>query len=223
MKISFRRFYALLVVMGPILTQYSIGGQLDLDLLLFLFVVLFSVIGGFHSKGTQKNGIILFLLYVALVTGVNLLIGRHFSRTSNIILRCGKYWLVKASAPEEVLKAYESVDFFDEERDAKQAAVIGECAIESVTDLETLALSREELDQWTGKSGQDMLDAGWELNGWHSEGNGLLVIMVNGSFQYNVSFGDTVETPEWGGELKMEEGVVDSITFAGPSYSFSVE
>lgn len=135
----------------------------------------------------------------------------------------GKYWLVKASAPEEVLKAYESVDFFDEERDAKQAAVIGECAIESVTDLETLALSREELDQWTGKSGQDMLDAGWELNGWHSEGKGLLVIMVNGSFQYNVSFGDTVETPEWGGELKMEEGVVDSITFAGPSYNFSVE
>ena len=72
----------------------------------------------------------------------------------------GKYWLVKASVPEEALEAYQAVDFFDEERDAKQLAAIGGCAIESVTDLETLAVSREELDQWIGKSGQDMLDAG---------------------------------------------------------------
>ena len=134
----------------------------------------------------------------------------------------GKYWLVKASVPEEALEAYRAVDFFDEERDAKQIAAVGGCAIESVTDLETLAIPQEELDQWIGKSGQDMLDAGWEQNGYENMGNGLFIHMINGAFQYNVSFGDAVATPEWGEEADYAGAQIVSITFGGPSYHFSV-
>ncbi|MER1994283.1 MAG: hypothetical protein ABS897_09630 [Eubacteriales bacterium] len=134
----------------------------------------------------------------------------------------GKYWLVKALVPEEALEAYQAVDFFDEERDAKQIAAIGGCAIESVTDLETLAIPQEELDRWIGKSGQDMLDAGWEQNGYEDTGKGLFIHMINGAFQYNVSFGDAVATPEWGEKPDYAGAQIVSVTFGGPSYSFSL-
>ena len=138
--------------------------------------------------------------------------------------RCGgKYWLVKADFTKETREAMEAVSYADEDWAAKQKAILENLAVKEVTDIATLAPAQEELDQWIGKTGQDMLDAGWEQNGWHSEGKGLLVIMINGSFQYDVSFGDTVETPEWGEELKCEQGVVESVTFAGPSYNFSAD
>ena len=135
----------------------------------------------------------------------------------------GKYWLVKAAIPDELLDAYEAVDFFAEDAEEQRMAIIGDCEIESVTDLTTLALPQEELDLWIGKTGQDMLDAGWEQNGYSSEGNALVIIMVNGEFQYNVSFGDAVKIPEWGEEADYAGAEIVSVTFGGPSYNFSME
>ena len=64
-----------------------------------------------------------------------------------------------------------------------------------------------------------MLDAGWETGGYKDEGNGLLVIMFNGDFQYLVSFEGLeltadYELPDFGG------AVINSVRFGGKSPDF---
>ena len=70
---------------------------------------------------------------------------------------------------------------------------------------------------------QDMLDAGWEENGFESDGKDLFIHMINGNFQYNVSFGDAVKLPEGDEPIAYAGAKIVSVTFAGPSYHFTVE
>ena len=136
----------------------------------------------------------------------------------------GRYWWIKADVPQEAMDRYFGVDYNAEDRKAQETAAIGEYEISSVTDLATLAIPQDELDQWTGKTYEDMLEAGWEQNGYEYKPDGLSARMVSGPFQYSVSFGDTVKTPEdWSEEIDFSGGVVADITFDGPSPSFPGE
>ena len=134
----------------------------------------------------------------------------------------GKYWLAKADLPAEKLAELDALDVMDDDYRAKVRGVVGPLEI-TLVDLSTLALPQEELDQWIGKTGQDMLDAGWEENGYESDGKDLFIHMINGNFQYNVSFGDAVKLPEGDEPIAYAGAKIVSVTFAGPSYHFTVE
>ena len=123
-------------------------------------------------------------------------------RYALIIDYAGTKWLAIAPFSEELENALYAVDFFAEDREEQINAILSPLEITSVVDLATLALPQEELDQWIGKTGQDLLDAGWEYNGYRysddgsANSNDVSVCMVNGRFQYLVSFTEKLTMPE---------------------------
>lgn len=134
----------------------------------------------------------------------------------------GTQWLVKADVSPEQNDAAFEVPYSAEDRDEQIIAILGACEIQTVIDIGTLALPQEELDQWIGKTGQDLLDAGWEYNGYHSDETGIHVCMVSGDFQYLVSFAEDLITTQVFGEQpeNMAASTITGIVFDGKSYNF---
>ena len=135
----------------------------------------------------------------------------------------GTEWLVNAAFTKELNDAVHAVDFMAEDRNDQISAIIGPCEITTVIDLSSLAMSGDELDQWIGKTGQDLLDAGWEYNGYHSDENGIHICMVSGEFQYEILFAEEMEMTQVFGEQpeNMASATVTGILFDGKSYHFN--
>lgn len=134
----------------------------------------------------------------------------------------GTQWLVKAAFSKDLNDAVSTIDFHAEDRQEQINAILGPCEIQKVIDLCSLALPQEELDQWVGKTGQDLLDAGWVYNGYYSDGNGVRICMVNGDFQYQVAFAEELVMPQVFGEQpeNMPTAAISGIVFDGKSYNF---
>jgi hypothetical protein len=134
----------------------------------------------------------------------------------------GTQWLVKAAFSKDLNDAVSAIDFHAEDRQEQINAILGPCEIQKVIDLCSLALPQEELDQWVGKTGQDLLDAGWVYNGYYSDGNGVRICMVNGDFQYQVAFAEELVMPQVFGEQpeNMPTAAISGIVFDGKSYNF---
>ena len=140
-----------------------------------------------------------------------------------IIDYAGTQWLIRAEFSRALSDAIRDVDFMADDRQAQVNAILAPCKIDLVIDLSTLARSPEELAQWIGKTGQDMLDAGWEYNGYSRDGTGVYVNMIDGDFQYKVAFAEELEMPQVFGEMpdNLGEATVKDITFGGKSYYFN--
>jgi len=134
----------------------------------------------------------------------------------------GTQWLVKAAFSKDLNDAVSAIDFHAEDRQEQINAILGPCEIQKVIDLCSLALPQEELDKWVGKTGQDLLDAGWVYNGYYSDGNGVRICMVNGDFQYQVAFAEELVMPQVFGEQpeNMPTAAISGIVFDGKSYNF---
>jgi hypothetical protein len=135
----------------------------------------------------------------------------------------GTEWLVNAAFSKELNDAISAVDFMAEDRDDQINSILGPCGITTVIDLKTLAMPQDELNQWIGKTGQDLLDAGWEYNGYHSDETGIHIHMVNGEFQYQISFAEELAMTQVFGEQpeNMVSSTVTGIVFDGKSYNFN--
>ena len=135
----------------------------------------------------------------------------------------GTQWLVKAAFSKELNDAVSAVDFRAEDRQKQINAILGPCEIQNVIDLRSLALPQEELDQWIGKTGQELLDAGWVYNGYYSDGRGVRICMVNGGFQYQVAFAEELVMTQVFGEQpeNMPTAAISGIVFDGKSYNFN--
>ena len=135
----------------------------------------------------------------------------------------GTEWLVNAAFSKDLNDAIHAVDFMAEDRDDQINSILGPCEITTVIDLKTLAIPQDELDQWIGKTGQDLLDAGWEYNGYHSDETGIHICMVNGEFQYQISFAEELTMTQVFGEQpeNMVSATVTGIAFDGKSYNFN--
>lgn len=134
----------------------------------------------------------------------------------------GTTWFVSAPLSEEQFRQILDVDIFEEDWEAKQLAVLAPCVIDQVIDLRTLALPQEELDRWIGKTGQDLLDAGWEYNSYHSDESGIHVCMVNGDFEYLVSFAEELKQGQVYGDQpeNMPSATITGMVFSGKSFHF---
>lgn len=93
MKITtYKKLYALIVVLVPVLYQYSIaGGLLDFDVIAMLLIFSLGVLGRIKSYVEYKNEFWLIIIYTIVVTLFNVLMGRHYSDTVSIIMRTGRY------------------------------------------------------------------------------------------------------------------------------------
>lgn len=135
----------------------------------------------------------------------------------------GKWWMVNAAFSEELKNELAAVDVFEDDWQEKKNAILAPCEITEVVDLTAQAIPQEELDQWIGKTGKEMLDAGWEYDGYSSlREDEALLNMINGKFSYKVTFTGKIGVPANEGEMpNLDEAAVAGIQFSGISYHFS--
>lgn len=93
-----------------------------------------------------------------------------------------------ADFSQELCEQLEAIDFFDEERDAKIADLLGPLPLVIMEDLSRYYPPQEELDAWIGKTGRDLLNAGFEQWGYYFDEETTEFDMVSGLFEYRISF-----------------------------------
>lgn len=85
------KFYMLVLVLLPVISQYQLG-PLDLDVVLMALVLLVMLGTTRFLRITEINRrILVIVLYILVVTVLNLLFGEKFSKEGEIILRMGRY------------------------------------------------------------------------------------------------------------------------------------
>jgi len=134
----------------------------------------------------------------------------------------GSLWQVKADLTEDQIAELDSIDIFDENREEKVLAIVNPLEISSVAELNKMAIPQEELDQLIGKTGQELLDAGWEQDFWGYGDNGRIYMrMINGKFGYAVYFNEEIVIPEnYEDPIDITGFTVSGIEFNGPSWHF---
>lgn len=96
----------------------------------------------------------------------------------------GSYYRAVTALTEEQDEAIWSLDILADDYDAKLAELISPLVIDRIEDLSAFALTAEELEQWVGKTGEELFDAGWTDAGWNLDG--MVFWMDYGPFQYDV-------------------------------------
>ncbi len=104
----------------------------------------------------------------------------------------GAYYRVEAAIPADVCEQLDAIDFFDEQRDEKYQALLSPLPIDRVGDLSACILTPEELDALVGKTGQELLDLGFEFGMGYSFWESTQFFMDNGLFSYTVYMNEKV-------------------------------
>ena len=94
---------------------------------------------------------------------------------------------VVANMTEELYEAASEV-FFDDDANAKMAEILGDLPLESVEDLSLGIPDQKTLDQLIGKTGQELLDEGYEVCGYWEEDNEASFYLVQGPYEYTGVF-----------------------------------
>ena len=94
---------------------------------------------------------------------------------------------------EELCEQLEAIDFFDEERDNRIAEVIGPLPLALSEDLSQYYPSQDELNDWVGRSGLDLLNAGFEQSGYYCDEDITVFYMISGLFEYRIVFQERLE------------------------------
>ncbi len=93
----------------------------------------------------------------------------------------------------------------DSDSDAQLVDLIGDLPLSIVEDLTPAILPQDQLDALAGKTGKDLLDDGWVINGsYWSEDDVLAVLLDNGMFSYQINFDQDVER---GDDFDVEAGI----------------
>ena len=123
----------------------------------------------------------------------------------------GTYYRVMAPMTDEEFQAFMDLEFDDPDYDAKLEKVIGPLKIDMWENLNDMIPPQEELDQWVGKTGQELFDAGWTNSGWNLDD--MEFWMDYGPFMYTVVMDGTVENVEDFDEEDIAPLVVKSVTY----------
>ena len=127
----------------------------------------------------------------------------------------GKAYRAAADLTKEVSYQLFALDFDDPDYEKKRNDLVAPLPVRQVDDLTAMILPQEELDKLVGKTGQELIDAGWKPNGGYMFENSE-VYMDNGPISYTVSFdGELVENEEYDTEKMISELKVKSITYNG--------
>ena len=123
----------------------------------------------------------------------------------------GTYYRVIAPMTDEEFQEFMDLDYDDPDYDAKLEKIIGPLKIETWENLSDMIPPQEELDQWVGKTGQELFDAGWTNSGWNLDE--MEFWMDYGPFMYTVVMDGTVENVEDFDEEDIAPLVVKSVTY----------
>lgn len=104
-----------------------------------------------------------------------------------------QYRAIASLTPEEADQLF-ALDASDSDYDQKHNEIVAPLAIDKIDNLTEQIPSQEELNQYVGKTGGDLLDEGWSMT-WYST-NDMEFGMVHGLFSYTVVFEGTLTKTE---------------------------
>lgn len=105
------------------------------------------------------------------------------------------YYRVRAEIPEDLYQAVWDADFEDEEQMEKLNERLAPFEITEIENLNEQILTEDEMKALAGKTGQELMDAGWYISGYNLET--MEVWMNYGPFLYTVCFDGHVPEEEW--------------------------
>ena len=108
----------------------------------------------------------------------------------------GSCYRVEADIPADIAAQLDAIDFFDEKRDEKYEALLSPLPVKRVGDLSACQLSQAELDALVGKTGQELLDMGFDYGAGYSFWDSPQFFMNNGLFSYTVYMNEKVPEME---------------------------
>ena len=132
----------------------------------------------------------------------------------------GSYWRAIAPMTEEQSEAWFDVDLFGENKEEEERAILSPLEIVQLDNLDKEKLSKEDLKAFVGKTGEELLNAGWT-----SEGGDPTVpesYMSYGPFLYTVTFepgAEYVESDDFELETFIRPLKVKSIAYSGLAYT----
>ncbi len=125
------------------------------------------------------------------------------------------YYRVTAAMPEDAYDALWNLDYFDEEYDTKYNAIISPFRITKYENLSERIPSQDKLNKLVGKTGEELLEAGWYA--YYYNNGSTMVWMDFDPFSYVVTFDQTIEYDPDDEDFDIDEAIaplkVKSIEF----------
>ncbi len=115
------------------------------------------------------------------------------------------YYRVRAELPEDVYQAVWDTDIGDEDQIEKLNELLAPIEITKIENLNDQILTQDERKALVGKTGQELMDAGWYSSGYNLET--MKFWMNKGPFMYTVVFDEKVKEADW--ESFNEEDIRD--------------
>ena len=142
--------------------------------------------------------------------------GNSFSETAYVYVfeMDGVYFRAVAEMPTDISDEVWAIDFFDEQRDEKIHELISGLEIKSLDNLSETILSDDAMKALVGKTGEELLNDGWDI--WGYDLDSSTVWMNYGAFSYTVVFDGKLEITEESDEYEAVKPLaVKSVTFDG--------
>ena len=142
----------------------------------------------------------------------------------------GCYYRVTAPLTQEESQALyaktEALDFFAPDYNEQLKELMADVKVENIEDLSVNIPSAEEINQWVGKTGADMLNAGWTTSGSFDLSSSM-VYMLNDIYEYEVIFDGNYEGDEVPDDFDIAAYItpltVKSIQFSGLGDATNIE
>ncbi|MBQ7432651.1 MAG: hypothetical protein IJV50_04195 [Lachnospiraceae bacterium] len=133
----------------------------------------------------------------------------------------GIFYRAIAQSSPEVLDEIFQLDWEDADYDTKKNELISSLEVLQIENLSEMIPDQSELDNWIGKTGQELFDEGWTNSGWNLDT--MEFYMDYGPFAYIVTFDGSVENYEDFEEEDMNPLVVTSVLYDGLGDATNIE
>lgn len=106
-----------------------------------------------------------------------------------------KTYRVYADFTKEIYDAMEAIDFFDEDKDEKTRKALSGAKITLAEDMDQYLPTEEYLQQYVGKTGQELLDDDFWSSGYNLYGE-QTIYMGHDLYEFEVYFNEKIEFDE---------------------------
>ena len=138
-----------------------------------------------------------------------------FSYREGVTLR------VVADIPAEIDEKIQALDFFDDYREIQERELIAPLAVRSVERLDDQIPTREELDQYIGKTTLELLFLGFERNGYSIGDESVFLSMTKGISEFEVELDGIIEESVYSADDFDDERLLE-IAYAFPVKNITV-
>ena len=119
-----------------------------------------------------------------------------------------KSYRVAARISSEIYDKLEEVDFFADDRNKQFEEILKDVNVSLVEDLGKYILTETELDALKGKTGQQLLDKDFYVDGYDFSGR-QVVFMSDGKCEYSVYFNENIDYDDEDEESSVEDAIAN--------------